>query len=206
MAESKEQCAEMRENRQRSEGQYRDLVRQQLSMLGEDPEREGLLRTPQRVEQAMRWLTRGYEMCVDDVVNGAIFEEAHENMILVRDIEFYSLCEHHMVPFYGKAHVAYIPAGKVVGLSKLPRIVEIYARRLQLQERLTDQVAAALMDVLKPRGVGIVVEAYHLCMMMRGVEKQSSRTVTSSVRGLFRRDAKTRDEFLRLVYGGSRLD
>lgn len=187
-------------------GEYATLVRRQLELLREDPARTGLQKTPERVEQAMMWLTRGYDMSLDEVVNEAVFEDEHENMILVRDIEFYSLCEHHMLPFYGKAHVAYIPAGKVVGLSKLPRIVEMFSRRLQLQERLTDQISEALMDVLRPRGVGVVVEAFHLCMMMRGVEKQNSRTVTSSVRGVFRSDAKTRDEFLRLVYGGSRLD
>jgi GTP cyclohydrolase I len=191
---------------QSDRGEYATLVRRQLELLREDPDRAGLLKTPERVEQAMTWLTRGYDMRLEEVVNGAVFEDAHENMILVRDIEFYSLCEHHMLPFYGKAHVAYIPAGKVVGLSKLPRMVEMFSRRLQLQERLTDQVAEALMDVLRPRGVGVVIEAFHLCVMMRGVEKQNSRTVTSSVRGVFRTDAKTRDEFLRLVYGGSRLD
>ncbi len=196
----------MIEKRANHEGEYADLVTRQLELLGEDPERDGLQRTPIRVEKAMRWLTRGYEMSVGEVINGAMFEDNHENMILVRDIELYSLCEHHMIPFYGKAHVAYIPAGRVVGISKLPRIVEVFSRRLQLQERLTDQIAEALMSALKPQGVGVVIEAYHLCMMMRGVEKQNSRTVTSSVRGLFRRDAKTRDEFLRLVYGGSRLD
>jgi GTP cyclohydrolase I len=185
-------------------GRYAELVKEQLALIGENPEREGLLKTPERVEKAIRFMTSGYETCVEDVVNGAIFaEENHENMVLVRDIEFYSMCEHHMVPFYGKAHVAYVPNGKVIGLSKIPRIVDVFARRLQLQERLTDQVAGALMDTLKPKGVGVVIEAYHLCMMMRGVEKQSSRTVTSSVHGLFRRDARTRDEFLQLVYGSN---
>jgi len=181
---------------------YAALVRQQLALIGEEPDREGLLRTPVRVAEAMRWLTRGYETCVDDVVNGAIFEETHESMILVRDIEIYSMCEHHMLPFFGRAHVAYIPNGKIIGLSKVPRIVDIFARRLQVQERLTDQVADAIMRAVEPQGVGVVVEAYHLCMMMRGVEKQNSKTVTSSVRGLFRKDHKTRDEFLRLVHGG----
>lgn len=206
MNETKKQCEEMHEHREASDGEYAKLVRQQLEMLGENPEREGLVRTPDRVEKAFRWLTRGYEMCVEDVINGAIFEESHDGMVLVRDIEIYSMCEHHMLPFYGRAHVAYIPSGKVVGLSKLPRIVEVFARRLQVQERLTDQVADALMDVLAPRGVGVVIEAYHLCMMMRGVEKQNSRTVTSSVRGIFRRDAKTREEFMHLVSGSRRID
>lgn len=185
---------------------YQDLVREQLALLGEDPEREGLRKTPERVASAMQWLTRGYETCVDDVVNDAVFEEEHESMILVRDIEIYSMCEHHMLPFFGRAHVAYIPKGKIIGLSKLPRIVDVFARRLQVQERLTDDVADAIMRVLQPQGVGVVVEAYHLCMMMRGVEKQNSRTVTSSLRGTFRSDGRTRDEFLRLVHGGHGLD
>jgi GTP cyclohydrolase I len=183
---------------------YADLVRQQLALLGEDPDREGLVRTPERVAKAMSFLTGGYAMTVDDVVGSALFEEEHENMVMVRDIELYSLCEHHMLPFFGKAHVAYIPNGRIVGLSKLPRIVEIFARRLQVQERLTDQVASAIDDVLAPRGVGVVIEAYHMCMMMRGVEKQNSRTITSALRGVFRDDGKTRDEFLRLAYATSR--
>ena len=176
-------------------------VRAILEGLGEDLTRPGLVRTPVRVEAALRWLTRGYEMSVEDAVGGAVYDESHENMILVRDIELYSLCEHHMLPFYGRAHVAYIPDGRILGLSKLPRVVEVFARRLQVQERLTDQIAEAIMDVLRPRGVGVVIEAAHLCMMMRGVEKQNSRTVTSSVLGAFRSDPKTRDEFLRLVHG-----
>jgi GTP cyclohydrolase I len=206
MSDTKNECLEARERRTDDGEELRRLVRRELELLGEDPNREGLVKTPERVEKALRWLTRGYELCVEDVVNGAIFQEDHSDMILVRDIELYSMCEHHMLPFFGKAHVAYIPNGKVVGLSKLPRIVEVFSRRLQLQERLTDQIATALMQVLEPRGVGVVVEAFHLCMMMRGVEKQCSRTFTSSVQGLFRRDARTRDEFLRLVYGSSRLD
>lgn len=178
-------------------------VREILQALGEDPERDGLKKTPSRVEAALRWLTRGYHLSVADVVGDAVFEENHESMILVRDIEVYSLCEHHMLPFFGRAHVAYIPDGRIIGLSKLPRIVEVFARRLQVQERLTDQVADALMDVLRPLGVGVVVEAVHLCMAMRGVEKQNSRTVTSALRGEFRDDQKTRDEFLRLVHARS---
>ena len=193
-------CMELAELRADSPPRYQELVREQLRLLGEDPDREGLLRTPYRVAEAMQWLTRGYETCVDDVVNGAVFEEMHESMILVRDIEIYSMCEHHMLPFFGKAHVAYIPKGKIIGLSKIPRIVDVFARRLQVQERLTDEVAGALMRVLQPHGVGVVIEAYHLCMMMRGVEKQNSKTVTSSVLGTFREDFKTRDEFLRLVH------
>jgi len=168
--------------------------------VGEDPDREGLLRTPQRVANALTWLTRGYETDVKDVVGNAIFEETHENMVLVRDIDLYSLCEHHMLPFFGRAHVAYIPDGKIVGLSKLPRIVDVFARRLQVQERLTEQIAQAIQDVLQPRGVGVVIEANHLCMMMRGVEKQNSRTITSALRGAFRTDAKTREEFLYLAH------
>jgi GTP cyclohydrolase I len=177
-----------------------------LPHLGEDPGREGLLRTPARVAKSMRWLTRGYGKSVDDVVGNAVFEEKHESMVLVRDIEVYSLCEHHMLPFFGKAHIAYYPDGRIIGLSKLPRIVDVFARRLQVQERMTDQIADALMTVLEPMGVGVVVEAYHLCMMMRGVQKQNSKTVTSALRGIFRDDAKTRDEFLRLVHGGRWLE
>ena len=181
-------------------------VRRILELLGEDPDREGLLRTPERVEASLRWLTRGYEMSVDDVVGGGVFEEAHENMVMVRDVEVYSLCEHHLLPFYGKIHVAYIPNGKILGLSKTARIVDLYARRLQVQERLTDQIADAIMEILSPRGVGVVLEARHLCMMMRGVEKQHSVVVTSALRGSFRDDAKTRDEFLRLAHAGVLLD
>jgi len=183
---------------------YADLVRQQLALLGEDPDREGLIKTPERVAKAMGFLTQGYAMSLEDVVGDALFEEEHENMVMVRDIELYSLCEHHLLPFFGKAHVAYIPNKRIVGLSKLPRIVEMFARRLQVQERLTEQVAKAIEEVLEPRGVGVVIEAFHMCMMMRGVEKQNSRTITSALRGVFRDDGKTRDEFLRLAYTASR--
>jgi GTP cyclohydrolase I len=176
-------------------------VRTMLAALGEDPDRPGLAKTPERVEKSLRWLTRGYQLSVMDAVGDALFEEQHNSMILVRDIELYSLCEHHILPFFGRAHVAYVPNGKIVGLSKLPRIVDIFARRLQVQERLTDQIADAIMDVLEPHGVGVLVEAVHLCMAMRGVEKQNSRTVTSAVRGNFRSDIRTREEFLRLVHG-----
>jgi GTP cyclohydrolase I len=172
-------------------------------LIGEDPEREGLVRTPDRVSGALRFLTQGYEQTVEDVIGSAIFDEVHDSMVLVKDIEVYSLCEHHMLPFFGKAHVAYIPDGKIVGLSKLPRIVDVFARRLQVQERLTEQIAQAIEDVLRPQGVGVVIEAVHLCMMMRGVEKQNSRTITSAVRGLFRRDNRTREEFLRLASPGT---
>ena len=182
---------------------YAALVREQLSLLGEDPDREGLVRTPDRVATAMGWLTRGYQEDVRSMVGNAIFEEEHENMVMVRDIELYSLCEHHLLPFFGRAHIAYVPAGRIVGLSKLPRIVDVFARRLQVQERLTEQIAAAIEEVLEPRGVGVVIEAAHLCMMMRGVEKQSSKTITSALRGIFRSDPRTREEFLSLARGKS---
>jgi GTP cyclohydrolase I len=183
--------------------EFEGLVRRQLEMLGEDPARDGLLKTPSRVAKSMAWLTRGYDLDARQVIGDALFEENHENMVMVRDIEMYSMCEHHMLPFFGKVHVAYIPNGTIVGLSKLPRVVEVFARRLQVQERLGEQIANAIDDVLKPKGVGVVIEAVHLCMMMRGVEKQSSRTITSSLRGQFRDDPKTRSEFLRLAHGPS---
>jgi GTP cyclohydrolase I len=182
-----------------SSAAYADHVRHQLALLGEDPDREGLLRTPDRVATAMAWLTRGYALDPADVVGDAVFAEDHDNMVLVRDIELYSMCEHHMLPFFGTCHIAYIPNGRIVGLSKLPRIVEVFARRLQVQERLTEQIAGAIEAVLAPRGVGVVIEAVHLCMMMRGVEKQGSRTITSALRGDFRTDHRTRDEFMRLA-------
>lgn len=187
----------------RADGRQADLaglVRSQLALLGEDPDRAGLLRTPERVAKSLAWLTRGYELEPADVIGDAIFEEEHQNMVMVRDIEMYSLCEHHMLPFFGRVHVAYIPNGKIVGLSKLPRLVEVFARRLQVQERLTEQLADAIDEVLQPRGVGVVVEAVHLCMMMRGVEKQNSKTITSAVRGEFRTCPMTRAEFLRLAH------
>ena len=180
--------------------EFEQLIRRMLELLGEAPEREGLKRTPQRVANALTWLTRGYSLDAEEVIGSAVFSETHESMIMVRDIEVYSLCEHHMLPFFGKVHVAYIPNGKILGLSKIPRVVEVYARRLQVQERLTEEIAQALTDVLAPRGVGVVIEAAHLCMMMRGVEKQNSKTITSAVRGVFRDDPKTRDEFLRLAH------
>lgn len=178
------------------------LIRQQLELIGEDPNREGLLKTPSRVAKSLQWLTRGYEQDAKQVIGDAMFDECHSNMVMVRDIELYSLCEHHMLPFYGKAHVAYIPDGRIVGLSKLPRVVDVFAQRLQVQERLTEQIAEALSEVLEPLGVGVVIEAYHLCMMMRGVQKQNSKTITSALRGVFRDDPKTRDEFLRLAHNG----
>ena len=175
------------------------LVRRQLELIGEDPDRPGLQKTPARVAMSLSWLTRGHGVSVQDVVGDAVFEEEHESMVMVRDIELYSMCEHHLLPFFGRAHIAYIPNGRIVGLSKLPRIVEIFARRLQVQERLTEQVAQAIEDVLHPRGVGVVIEAVHLCMMMRGVAKQNSSTITSALRGQFRDCPMTRDEFLRLA-------
>jgi GTP cyclohydrolase IA len=181
---------------------FADKVRDILVALGEDPGREGLLKTPERVEKSLRFLTQGYHMTVEEVIGDAVFEERHQSMIMVRDIEVYSLCEHHLLPFYGRAHVAYIPNGKILGLSKVARVVDVFARRLQVQERLTDQIADAIMDVLNPTGVGVVITAAHFCMMMRGVEKQNSRAVTSALRGIFRDDSKTRDEFLRLAHGG----
>jgi len=181
--------------------EFEQLVHRMLELLGEDPARDGLLKTPQRVANSLTWLTHGYDVDVAEVVGDAVFEESNSSMVMVRDIELYSLCEHHLLPFFGRAHIAYIPDGRIVGLSKLPRIVDVFARRLQVQERLTEQIAQAVEDVLKPHGVGVVVEAYHLCMMMRGVQKQNSQTVTSAVRGLFRSDPRTREEFLSLAQG-----
>jgi GTP cyclohydrolase I len=180
--------------------EYEALARRQLELLGEDPDRDGLLKTPARVAKAMGFLTRGYGLDARAVIGDALFEVDSEQMVMVREIELYSLCEHHLLPFFGKAHIAYIPNGRVVGLSKLARVVDVYARRLQVQERLTEEIAGALDDVLRPQGVGVVVEAAHMCMMMRGVEKQNSMTVTSALRGVFKDDASTRAEFLRLAH------
>jgi GTP cyclohydrolase I len=177
------------------------LIENLLWRLGEDPTRDGLVRTPERVARSLAFLTGGYAQDVHEVLNGAVFEEPYSEMVVVRDIELYSLCEHHMLPFHGRAHVAYVPDGRVVGLSKLPRLVDVFARRLQIQERLTTQIADALEQVLEPRGVGVVIEASHLCMMMRGVEKQNSRTITSTMRGVFLSDPRTRAEFLALAGG-----
>jgi GTP cyclohydrolase I len=174
---------------------YAELLRR----MGEDPTRDGLASTPKRMEKSMAFLTQGYQQSVDEVLHGALFDVDYDEMVMVKDIEFYSLCEHHLLPFFGKAHIAYVPQGKVVGLSKLPRIVDVFARRLQVQERLTQQIAEAIEDAIQPQGVGVVMEAQHLCMMMRGVEKQSSATVTSSMRGVFKTQLQTRNEFLSLV-------
>ena len=177
----------------------RDLIRQMLVSLGEDPDRQGLLKTPERVETSLRFLTRGYGQSLEEVVNGALFDAVSDDMIIVRDIEFFSLCEHHMLPFFGKCHVGYIPQKKILGLSKVARIVDMFARRLQIQERMTSQIASALMDILDAEGVGVVIEAQHLCMQMRGVEKQNSVTTTSSMQGSFRASLATRNEFTRLI-------
>jgi GTP cyclohydrolase I len=194
--------AELLEGNEETAGspEFEEMVRRQLELLGEDPSREGLVRTPARVSKALQFLTQGYNHTAAEVVGNGVFKEEHDNMIMVRDIELYSMCEHHMLPFFGKAHVAYIPNGRIVGLSKIPRIVDVFARRLQVQERLTEEIAEGLCSVLHPSGVGVVIEAYHLCMMMRGVQKQNSKTITSSLRGAFREDPKTRDEFLRLAH------
>ena len=176
-----------------------DVIRQLLVELGEDPSREGLLDTPKRIEQSLRFLTSGYAADVDTVLNNALFTVDYNEMVIVKDIDFYSLCEHHLLPFFGKCHVAYIPNGKVLGLSKVPRIVDIFARRLQVQERLTNQIAETILDKIQPLGVAVVMEAAHLCMSMRGVEKQNSVAVTSAMLGAFRSDARTRGEFLDLI-------
>jgi GTP cyclohydrolase I len=177
---------------------FQALVREMIRRLGEDPARQGLVKTPERVEKSLLWLTRGYHMSVEQVIGDAVFDEDHHNMVIVKDIEMYSLCEHHLLPFFGRVHVAYIPKGRIVELSKVPRIVDVFARRLQVQERLTDQIAHALWEMLDPQGVAVVCEATHLCTRMRGVEKQNSKMITSAMRGVFLEDLRTREEFLRL--------
>lgn len=181
--------------------QVASQMRTILKQLGEDPSREGLQRTPERYAKAMTFLTSGYNKTPEEVVGKGLFSQESSEIVIVRDIELFSLCEHHLLPFYGKAHVAYIPKGKIIGLSKIPRIVDIYARRFQVQERLTTQVSTALMNILKPEGVAVIIEAYHLCMMMRGVEKQNSYTITSSMRGVFETSDMTRKELLALLGG-----
>ncbi len=175
------------------------LVRELLTSLGEDPARQGLVKTPKRVSASLKYLTQGYRQDIKRILNNAIFDEPYDEMVVVKDIEVFSLCEHHMLPFYGKAHVAYIPNGKIIGLSKIPRVVEVFAKRLQVQERLTIQIADCLMEALAPRGVGVVIEALHLCMAMRGVEKKSAYTLTSAMLGSFRNSERVRAEFLSLI-------
>ncbi len=175
------------------------LIRQILVGVGEDPNREGLLKTPDRVEASLKFLTRGYKLDIDHIINGALFQATYDEMVVVKDIEVYSLCEHHLLPFYGKCHIAYIPQNKIIGLSKIPRIVDVFSRRLQVQERLTTEVAGAIQKYLEPQGVGVVIEAFHLCMMMRGVQKQNSKTITSCMLGRFKSDPKTRSEFMDFI-------
>ncbi len=186
------------ENSPLSSAAYEDLVREMLVRLGEDPAREGLVRTPERVAKAMEFLTKGYHEDPREILNDALFTVDYDEMVIVKDIEMFSMCEHHMLPFFGKVHIAYIPNGKVIGLSKLPRLVELFSRRLQVQERMTRQIAEAIEEMIQPQGVGVVIEARHLCMMMRGVEKQHSAAVTSAMLGVFR-DIDTRTEFLSLI-------
>jgi GTP cyclohydrolase I len=178
-----------------------DLYRELIARFGEDPMRDGLVRTPERVQKAMEFLTKGYQQDAGEILRGAMFDVDYDEMVIVKDVEVFSLCEHHMLPFFGRVHVAYIPNGKVIGLSKIPRLVDVFARRLQVQERLTREIADAIQDAIEPQGVGVVIEARHLCMMMRGVEKQHSSTVTSAMLGAFRNNQQTRHEFLSLVHG-----
>jgi len=187
------------ENPTLTSSSFEELVREMLVRLGEDPEREGLLRTPERVQKAFKFLTRGYNEDPEALLKNALFTVTYDEMVIVKDVEVFSLCEHHMLPFFGKVHVAYIPNGKVIGLSKIPRLIEIFSRRLQIQERLTTQIAETIQKVVQPQGVGVVIEARHLCMMMRGVEKQHSAAVTSSMLGCFRDEQETRTEFLSLI-------
>ena len=182
------------------EGQtIKELIEELLIQIGENPAREGLQKTPERFERAIRFLTSGYAKDVKEVLNGAIYEEPYDEMVVLKDIELFSICDHHLLPFYGKCHVAYIPEGRLVGLSKIPRIVDLFARRLQIQERLTSQIATCLQEVLKPKGVGVIIEAFHLCVAMRGVEKQNAFAITSSMLGVFRNDPRTRLEFTNLI-------
>ncbi|MCH8156547.1 MAG: GTP cyclohydrolase I FolE [Nitrospinae bacterium] len=181
------------------EVQLQTLIEQLLIAVGEDPQRDGLLKTPERVEKSLRFLTSGYQVNIEELVNGALYEENYNEMVIVKNIDIFSLCEHHLLPFFGKCHVAYLPQGKIIGLSKIPRLVDVFSRRLQVQERLTTQIAQCLEKILRPAGVAVVIEALHLCMSMRGVEKQNSYTTTSSMLGCFKEDARTRSEFLSLL-------
>jgi GTP cyclohydrolase I len=199
MKSSKASIKVMPQKKKSEQGDIAQHMREILADLGEDPAREGLVLTPQRAEKALKFLTSGYQTNVDQIVNGALFKVKYDEMVIVRDIEFFSLCEHHMLPFFGKIHVGYLPTDRVIGLSKIPRIVDMFARRLQVQERLTQEIAETLQKVLDPKGVGVICEARHFCMMMRGVEKQHSGTVTSAMLGAFRDHKETRDEFLSLV-------
>ena len=183
----------------REEGRFEGLIKELLTILGEDPKREGLERTPARVARSLRYLTQGYQTDAKEILEYAVFKEPYDEMVIVKDIEIFSLCEHHLLPFYGKAHIAYIPNGKIIGLSKIPRLVEVFSKRLQVQERLTTQIAECLMEALKPKGVAVVIEALHLCMSMRGVKKADAYTITSSMLGAFRKDARSRSEFLSLI-------
>jgi len=191
-----------RRSRQGAADPMENSIRRMIREVGEDPHRDGLLKTPQRVAESMRFLTSGYQQNVDEVLNGALFDVAYDEMVIVKDIEIFSLCEHHLLPFFGRCHVAYIPTDKVIGLSKIPRLVDIFARRLQVQERLTTQIAQTIMEKINPLGVGVIIEAKHLCMIMRGVEKQNSVAVTSAMLGIFRKKMETREEFLSLVRKG----
>lgn len=181
------------------ETKIQSIVTELLALLGEDPTREGLIKTPKRVEASLKFLTRGYRQDIEKILNGAIYEENYDEMVVVKDIDLFSLCEHHLLPFYGKAHVAYLPNGKIIGLSKIPRVVDVFSRRLQVQERLTSQITDCLMQHLRPKGAAVVIEAFHLCMAMRGVEKKDSYCVTSSMLGTFRSDPRSRAEFLSLI-------
>jgi GTP cyclohydrolase I len=185
------------------EKKVKDRIKEILRLLGEDPDREGLKKTPGRVEASLKFLTQGYKQDLESIVNNAVFSEEYDEMVLVKDIEFYSLCEHHLLPFFGKAHIAYIPDGKIIGLSKIPRIVDMFSRRLQVQERMTVLIASAIQKILKPKGVAVILEAVHLCMVMRGTEKKSSKATTSCLKGVFKTDPKTRDEFLKLIHGAN---
>jgi GTP cyclohydrolase I len=188
---------ESRRRKQKMQKLFRDI----LVKLGEDPEREGLQKTPERMEKAYHFLTSGYREDAKDILERAVFSEKYDEMVVVKDVDIYSLCEHHLLPFFGKCHVAYIPDGKIIGLSKIPRIIEVFSRRLQVQERLTTEISTAIADTIRPKGVAVVIEAFHLCMRMRGVENQSSYAITSSMQGIFRQDEKTRLEFLHLIRG-----